>query len=127
MTRATARKDEGNIGERDKEITEITLNGKDYMFVFQESSFSTPDGEYHTHGLLELFSGDRKLLAINASLEYSRFLSEWKPFGIEAFIDGDWIEDFRALKKVKQKDERERALKEAEDSDRTAKLKKDFE
>ena len=30
------------------------------------------------------------------------------------------------LKKAKQKDEKERALKEAEDPDRTAKLKRDF-
>lgn len=126
VTRATTRGEAGNEGGRGKEITEITLNGKDYRFAFQESSFSTPDGEHHTHGLLELFSGDRRLLAINASLEYSRFLSEWKPFGIEAFIDGDWIEDFRALKKAKQKDERDRAVKKAEDPDRTAKLKKDF-
>ena len=127
VTQATARKEEGNKRERDKEITEIILNGKDYKFVFQESSFDTPDGEYHMQGLLELFSGDRKLLAVNVSRDFLRqFLSEWKPFSIEAFIDGDWIEDFRALKKARQKDEIERSVKEAEDPNRTAKLKKDF-
>lgn len=126
ISKTTERKEKGAKGDRDKKITEITLNGKEYKFAFQENSFSTPDGEYNTHGLLELFIGDKKVLAINASLEHSDYDSKWSPFSIEAFIDGNWIDDFHALKKAKEKDERARALKEAEDPEKAEKLKRDF-
>ena len=126
ITEATERKEKGAKGDRDKKITEINLNDKKYKFAFQENSFSTPDGEYNTHGLLELFAGDKKVLAINVSLEHSDYDSTWSPFGIEAFIDGDWIDDFHALKKAKSRDDRERALKEAENPEKAKKLKRDF-
>ena len=129
ISKATERKEKGAKGakgDNDKKITEIILNGRDYKFAFQENSFSTPDGEYHTHGLLELFIGNEKVLAMDMSLEHSDYDSKWNPFGIEAFIDGDWIDDFSALKKAKQQDEKERALKEAENPEKTEKLKKDF-
>ena len=100
ISKATERKEKGGKNDCDKKITEIILDGKEYKFAFQENSFSTPDGEYNTHGLLELFVGDKKVLAINASLEHSDYDSKWSPFGIEAFIDGDWIEDFQKLNKL---------------------------
>lgn len=126
ISKATERKEKGAKGDREKKITEIILNNKEYKFAFQENSFSTPDGEYNTHGLLELFIADKKVLAINASLEHSDYDSKWSPFGIEAFIDGDWIDDFRALKKAKEQDDKKRALKEAEDPEKAEKLKRDF-
>ena len=126
ISRATERKEKGEKNDRDKKITEIVLDGKEYKFAFQENSFSTPDGEYNTHGLLELFVGDKRVVAINASLEHSDYDSNWRPFGIEAFIDGDWIEDFQKLKIAREQDEKKRALKEAEDPEKTKKLKRDF-
>lgn len=126
ISKATERKEKNGKNDRDKKITEIILDGKEYKFAFQENSFSTPDGEYNTHGLLELFTDDKKVLAINASLEHSDYDSKWSPFGIEAFIDGDWIEDFQKLKKAKEQDKKKRALKEAEDPEKTEKLKRDF-
>jgi hypothetical protein len=79
---------EEKIGEKD--TTTISFKGKKYRFEFSQHSFSTPDDYYWTHGLLELFSNDKKLLAINLSWEDEEDIdaSEWRPFGIEAFIDG---------------------------------------
>ena len=126
VSNAIERKENGTKKDHDNEIIGITLNGNDYKFIFRESSFSTPDGEWNTHGLLELFSGNKKILAINASLEHSDYDSNWRPFGIEAFIDGDWMDDFHALKNAKEKDYKEWLLKEAEDPNKTNKLKQNF-
>ena len=126
ISKAVEKKEKGDKDDRDKKVTEINLNGKAYKFVFQENSFSTPDNAWNTHGLLELFANDKKVLAINVSLEHSDYDSTWSPFGIEAFIDGDWIDDFQALKKAQKEDEKKRALKEAEDPDKTEELKRNF-
>ncbi|EKD46972.1 MAG: hypothetical protein ACD_66C00276G0009 [uncultured bacterium] len=126
ITSASESKEKGKKDERDKKIINITLNDKKYKFAFEENSFSTPDGEYNTHGLLELFDGDKKVLGLDVSLEHGDYDSTWSPFGIEAFIDGDWIEDFRSLKKQKIKDDKERALKEAENPEKTKKMKDNF-
>lgn len=126
ITSATELKEKGEKNDRDKKIIKITLNEKKYQFAFKENSFSTPDGEYHTHGLLELFDGDKKVLGLDVSLEHGDYDSTWSPYGIEAFIDGEWIEDFRSLKKQKIKDDKERALKKAEDPEKTEEMKKNF-
>ena len=109
-----------------KKIVKITLNSKEYKFTFSESSFSTPDGEMHNHGKLTLFSGTKKVFVINASLDDNDYDFDWRPFGIDAFIEGDWIEDFQSLKEAKQKAEKDRSIKRAEDPEKIEKLKQDF-
>lgn len=126
ISTATESKDKGVKNEREKKITTIVLNDKEYRFSFSEHSFDTPDGEWNTHGLLELYFEDKKILAINASLEHSTYDSTWSPFGIEAFIDGDWIADFVALKELKEQSERERAIQTAEDPRKVEEMKKNF-
>jgi hypothetical protein len=36
-------------------------------------------------------------MALNLALEMDEFLSEWKVFDLNAFIEGDWIKDFKTL------------------------------
>lgn len=107
-------------------MVQITLNKKIYKFSFKESFFYTPDGESNTHGLLELFEDDKKVLAVKLSCDYSEYGSDWRPFEIEAFINGEWIEDFSFLKKEKQKDEKDRAIKNAEDPEKIKRMKNNF-
>ena len=94
VTEASRSKEKDEKKNRDKKITEIVLNGGKYKFVFEENSFTTPDNDYHIHGLLELFLYEKKVLALNTAFEHSDYDSTWSCFGIEAFIDGDWVNDF---------------------------------
>lgn len=112
--------------EKDEKITEITLNDKNYKFTFKESSFSTPDGEHHTHGLLQLFEKDKKVFATNCSLDYDDYGSGWSTFSVEGFIDGDWIENFNLLKAEIESNDKEKEIRRAEDPEKTEKLKSDF-
>lgn len=109
----------------DKKVTLISFNGKIYTFEFSQHSFSTPD-DYCTHGLLERFANEKKWLAINVSLENNEYDSKWRPFDIKAFIDGDWIDDFRYLKEAIQENDKLREAEKAEDPKKVQELKDDF-
>ena len=124
ITKAT--RSEKEEDDKTKKVTGFTLNSNDYRFEFSEDSFGTPDGEWNTHGLLELFQGEQRVLALICSLNTNDIDSEWRQFDIEAFIDGDWVNDFQLLKQEKKKQEYERELKRAEDPEKVDKLKKDF-
>jgi len=115
-------KEEKN-GER--KITTIAFFGKTYKFEFSQHSFSTPD-DFVTHGLLELFFGEKRILGINVALEHGTYDSEWRPFDIAAFIDGDWIDDFSRLKEEIKKNDKLREQKKAEDPRKVQDLKNNF-
>jgi hypothetical protein len=112
----------------EKEVILISFKGEKYRFEFSERRSIAPDS--NTYGLLELFSDEKKWLAINVSLEISNssFATKWKPFDIEAFIDGDWIEDLKRLKDliiIRQSKELEGDNR-AKDSKKIQELKDNF-
>jgi hypothetical protein len=120
VTSAIEEKNEGE--DEDKENIRLALNGKEYLLTFKENSFSTPDGEGHLHGDLEVFLNDKKILALSASFDYD--YEKWGVFEIDAFIEGDWISDFKKLSHeievlAKEREKKERAGKAKE-------LKKNF-
>ncbi len=113
--------------ELDKERVALELNGRKYTFCFKEGRFSTPDGEMHRHGLLELFYNDQRVLALNAAFEYEReYDPDWSIFDVEAFVEGNWLGDFTQLQQQIQAAKEERERRERENPDKLAKLKKDF-
>lgn len=106
----------------------LFLGEKQYRFDFREKSFNIPN-EYCTHGLLELYKEDEKLFALNLSLDWpNNAYSEpkWRPFDIVAFIEGNWINDFEALKQAILQDNENKAVRKAEDSTKTDELKRNF-
>ncbi|MDO8511856.1 MAG: hypothetical protein Q7S57_01170 [bacterium] len=126
ITNATKSRKKSNENKKEKEVTSIVLNEKNYSFEFHQSTFVTPDGENNTNGLLELFREETKILALNCSLEYTDMDSEWSEFGVEAFIDGDWLKDFELLKKEINKQRYEKELQKAEDPEKVKQLKNNF-
>lgn len=115
--------------ERDKKVTKIILNEKEYKFTFKADFFYHPelgDSASTNYGYLELFNGNEKVLELNISIKYKSWGTEYRTTDIKAFIDGEWIEDFCCLKKQKIKDDRARAVKKAEDPEKTEEMKKNF-
>lgn len=88
-----------NCVEADNNEIILELNDKKYSFRFEEKTFDTPDGEWHTHGKLELFMHDDKCFAISLAQESNKYYSSWKAFDVNAFKEKEWINDFKALKK----------------------------
>ncbi len=112
----------------DKETTQITLNGKVYLFNFHEKAGA------RSHGTMTLSINGKKALAITMSFEGKvhpqtlGFNGEWKSSGIEAFVEGDWISDFKRLKERIAFEDAERANieKKEEEVEKLKKLKNDF-
>ena len=108
----------------------IVLKEKEYIFAFEEHGIDLPDGDYQTHGILELYTSDKKVAAINMARSDDEYSTEWSPFDTKAFIEGPWIKDFKALRAwIEKKDKRQ-----TEDFNKQSKygfrsneeLKKDF-
>ena len=110
------------------EITDFTLREKRYSMKTEDSTFSTPDGEYHTHQLMEIYQPDGpRLIALTRSKDYEDEFPEWETFQIEAFKRGPWLEDFRALDARIIEEKREKEEKNRNDPDRLENLKRDFD
>jgi hypothetical protein len=124
VTSALRQEKKGKKGSKD--ITLITLNGNEYRFEYEEESFSLPDGEWANHGTLELFFSNKKILALSVSREDDQYSTWYSVFRIDAFIDGNWIEDFEKLSKQIEIDRKVREIKRAEDPQKINKLKDDF-
>ena len=93
------------------------------MFIHKDSNVELPDGWYNFN-LLELFSEEKKVFALSINSTDSYSFTIFSPSIIEAFIDGEWTEDFHLLKQEIQKYKQERSDK--EDFEKTKKMKNNF-
>lgn len=76
----------------------IILNLNEYEFLFKEWSYKTPDGQSHTHGLLEIFvSGKRKVFGLLLAKGRIGDTLRWEASEVEAFEPGPWLNDFKKL------------------------------
>lgn len=117
--------EKGKENQERYEKVSIDLSGRNYLFTFKEKWIFAPDGDAK-HGLLQLFYNDQRVLALNVAYEDNEFFGEWKAFNLEAFIEGDWINDFKALERQIETNRKERERRERENPEKINKLKNDF-
>lgn len=99
----------------------LTMNGREYKFTHSEGSY-----EDINWADLEMFLDEKKVLHVNESVSYNEWGIDYRANSVDAFIDGDWVKDFKELDKELKKAEQEREREEFENPDEIAKLKKDF-
>ena len=105
----------------------IKLKDKEYTFKFIKNNFSTPDGEFHQHGKWDLYLDSKKVLSVNMAYECDEFtFGSWSAFDVAAFVEGDWVKDFKELFERIEIEDKERERKRKESPDRINKLKEDF-
>ena len=76
----------------------IILNFNEYEFVFKDWSYKTPDNVPHTHGLLEIFTGDKsKVFGLLLTKSSETNSEKWEADAIEACVIGEWLNDFKKL------------------------------
>lgn len=82
---------------------QITLKGNNYIFAFKEDYASygsfIPQGFSGIYGTFEVYYNNKKVLGLGMFYKSEN----WKASGIEAFIEGDWIEDFKELYEANKK------------------------
>ncbi len=86
--------------QRDNEEWEkwqITLKGKDYVLAFEKHDPPMPDDDTRYHGTFEIYLENKKILALAMSCSFDEYSSDFTPFSIEAFLEGEWVKDFKEL------------------------------
>lgn len=108
------------IEELDKEPnkvrTKLSFNNREFVFTFSQNSFYTPDGKMNNHGDLELSVDGKDVLALSMAEHNYEYYSEWAAFEVDAFIDGDWLQDLQELE-TKIKEEEKAAKKKRENEE----------
>lgn len=119
---------QGEKREKEQDVS-FLLNGHRYIFTYRDDGGTTGfDGEYFHHTKLSLRDATNKvLIEINISIDYDEMGSVLKPFGVSAFISGDWIQDFLECYERLQANEKERNIRQKYDSEKVAELKIKFD
>jgi hypothetical protein len=122
ITEATKLKE----GKDNKDCILLKMKGQEYKFIYKEN-FLSVHGDDSSFGDLELFANDKKILHINETVYYNEWGVDHKPISVDAFILGEWVNDFKELKNEIQKAEELRKKKVFENPKEIEKLKKNFD
>lgn len=84
---------------------QFTLYGNDYICAYEEHLSYAPDPEpdNEKYGTFELYIKDKKVLSLSMSYSFDPIYSEWKAFGIEAFVEGEWVNAFKKFYEASEK------------------------
>ena len=108
--------------DEDSDQMEIVFRDKKYVFKNKEK-ISEMDSS-SCYGDVEVYSEGKKVFAVTKHAEYNPYACTWKPLSIEAFIEGDWIDDIREMYSlVKKQNESKKAKQYQAELERK---KKDF-
>lgn len=99
----------------------LIMNGREYKFTHSEGSY-----EDIYWGDLQMFLNNERVLHVNEGVSYNEWGTDYLPNSVDAFIEGDWANDFEELKDQIKKAEEERKRKEFENPGDIEKLKKSF-
>jgi hypothetical protein len=76
--------------------TEVFFGESSFVFVFHERTTCMPDGEYWTTGTIEIKQNEQLLFALYCTSTEDRYMGrEWKPFRVEAFLEGPWVDEIK--------------------------------
>jgi|GEM_PF-2918558 len=102
----------------------IRLKENDYVFAFKKENIFNQEGKLYLRAKMELFLNDKKILGLHMVNTGQMLATKWRSSDIEAFIEGDWINDFKQLH---QQIEVEATKRVKEDKkEKLDKIRKDF-
>ncbi|ODS34494.1 MAG: hypothetical protein SCARUB_00370 [Candidatus Scalindua rubra] len=102
-----------------KEKVEIVLNNKICLFKYQKPLITD-------YGQLKLYIDGKKVFAVSEEEYHDEYYDNYHPILVDAFVEGEWINDFQQLDKQIKILEEKRAKEGFENSAEISKLKKDF-
>ncbi|MFZ3066339.1 MAG: hypothetical protein WA277_13780 [Nitrospirota bacterium] len=107
---------------------QFDLGNKHYELVYTDKGSSTGfDGDYFHHTHLRLLdSSGITLIGINISVEID-YIRELKPFSVDAFKPGDWIQDILESYELYQANKKKKEIVEKYDHNKIKDLKDNFD
>jgi len=87
-----------NIQELPEDGVEFRYQDVRYTLKWKEHSNIMPDGELFLDATLSLLVNGNLVFEVNVDGEYKEYIGTvWKPFDVEAFIEGPWVFPFKAF------------------------------
>jgi hypothetical protein len=82
------------LGKDAIKVREICFSSRSYIFSFRERYDTFDSGDVFLAGHLMLIREGQTLLDLSYSGEVELYLGAvWRPREVEAFIEGDWVQD----------------------------------
>jgi hypothetical protein len=86
-------------GKDSIKVREIWFGGSSYIFSFRERYDTFDSGELYLTSHLVLVRAGQTLLDLSYSGKVEEWTGTvWEPRGVEAFIEGDWVQDIEMLR-----------------------------
>jgi hypothetical protein len=96
---------------------EVFFGDRSYVFVFRERPGIDPGGDDWTTGTIEVRQNGGLLFELYCTSEVKEYMGRvWKPYRVEAFIEGPWVhepksfaaqvEDLNKIRSMKSANER---------------------
>ena len=86
-------------GKDSIKVREILFESRSYIFSFREKYDTFDSGDLCLTGHLTLVREGQTLLDLSYSGEVELYLGAvWTPYEVEAFIEGDWVQDIEMFK-----------------------------
>ncbi|GEM_PF-6097792 len=121
VTKATERIDKEPAG--DTYVTEFSIGAKRYKITSARRGNILARDVYF---LLELFLNDQKVFAVSEKHDVRLKDQHYYTLNIEAYVNDDWVEDFRNMREYQLRAEKAFTAGKEEDPELMKRLKKDF-
>lgn len=82
--------------DSDVKMRGISFGDRSYLFIFRENNDLDPGGEPYTTGHLLLVKDGQTVFDLYCLGEHKEWIGMvWKPFRVEAFIEGIWVQEIK--------------------------------
>lgn len=120
LDRVTSAKSYSN---KEGSFLEFVFGSAKYKIVSQSRHAWVGDDQYND---LDLFMNEKKVFGISESVTNSEWATYYTPLNITAYVDEEWVEDFKSLREHRKKVDEEVRIENAENPEKIARLKKEF-
>ena len=111
---------------------ELTGKEKGVQFVFGNKAYRITEESWNAwigddrYNNLALFLNDQKVFAVTENITSDEWDTYYSPGNVTAYVNEDWVSDFKNIQEYEKRKEHETAISRAEDPEKTQKLKEDF-
>ncbi len=95
---------------------EVIFGDRSYTFVFRERPGIDPGGDDWTTGSIEVRQNSELLFELYCTSEVEEYMGRvWKPFRVEAFIEGPWVAEIKTFAAQVEELNRIRSIKSSDE------------
>ncbi len=102
---------------------EFIIDNKNYLVTEKDDHYYMSGDKYVD---LFLYINGEKVFAIRESVVSDEWITYYSPTNVNAYVNEDWVNDFKAIQVYRKRLEEEDKIRYSEDPEKIEKLKNDF-